>query len=124
MEDDYDGFEDTDRHNRLIEWNVETLADLLRRIIAHRQTNNVRASHSKDDFSVKSKEGQNALDEITEIISLGGSTAEPDLGASSYWDIDPGTVVLPREVEEQLRVCENGQAEIFEMYVFLCFCFS
>jgi hypothetical protein len=114
VDDDYDGFEDSCRQERLIEWNIEILADLLRRIVGHRQTNNVKASHFQKDFIMYYQDGQNALDEITEIICLGGPTAaQQDLGASSYWDIDPTAVMLPKEVEKQLRVGEIGQTRDF-----------
>jgi Adenylate and Guanylate cyclase catalytic domain len=110
MEDeDFDGFEHTNRQERLIEWNVEILADLLRRIVAHRQTNNIPVADPSYQFCLKYKENHTALDELTEIIPLGGggagdATKERDnMDASMYLDIDPDTIVLPKKVGEQLR---------------------
>ncbi|KAG7341915.1 GAF and PAS/PAC sensor-containing adenylate/guanylate cyclase [Nitzschia inconspicua] len=103
VEGDYDGFEDVSRKERLVEWNVEILGDLLRQIVAHRQTNKAIISDHGEDFVVLYKDGQSALDEISEIISLGGGPVHQHLGASSYWNIDPTTVVLPKGVEKQLK---------------------
>jgi len=101
MEVNQDGFEDTNRQERLIEWNVEILADLLRRLVAYRQVNKINSATSGEELAFDYNEGQNALDEITEIIPIGG--ANQDLSASSYLDHDPDKIVLPHEVEEQLR---------------------
>ncbi|KAG7363090.1 PAS domain containing protein [Nitzschia inconspicua] len=103
VEGEYDGFEDVSRKERLVEWNVEILGDLLRQIVAHRQTNKAIISNHGEDFVVLNKDGQSALDEISEILSLGSGPVHQHLGASSYWNIDPTTVVLPKGVEKQLK---------------------
>lgn len=104
MEGDDDGFANTSRQERLVDWNVEILADILRHIVAHRQANKIKVSHCNNDFLVQYKDGQNALDEITEIISLGGQALHQDLDALSYWGVDPSNIILPKVVEQQLRV--------------------
>ncbi len=102
-DDEYDGFEDSNRQVRLIEWNVEILASLLRSILAHRQTMKVNITESDEEFAMTYSAGQNALDEITEIISLGGATQQ-DHFVSSYLDVNPDAILLSQEVEKQLRV--------------------
>ena len=105
MEEDYDGFEDTSRQERLVEWNVELLSTLLRQIIAHRQqqtTTNV--AHEGDELRVNYKEGQNALDEITEIIEIGAHGSETKDSTLSYLDVDLTSIELSSNVKEQLWV--------------------
>jgi hypothetical protein len=109
IEDDYDGFEDANRQERLIEWNIEVLAGLLRRIVAHRQTKKTELSMSEDELTLKYTDGQNALDEITEIIRLGGATIQQELQSSANLEIDPDTIFLPIKVEEQLRVRQENE---------------
>lgn len=109
MDEDYDGFEDTNRQERLIEWNVEILANLLRRIVAHRKAKETPLADSSYEFRLEYKENQTALDELTEIIPIGGpaeletSQETISMDASKCLDIGPDTAVLPLEVEEQLR---------------------
>lgn len=105
--DDYDGFEDTNRQERLIEWNVEILSELLRRIVAHRETNNIPLVERGYVFTMKYEENKTALDEVTEIIPLGGGEKVDTVSGTTdnlmKLNIDPDTIVLPQEVEEQLR---------------------
>ncbi len=108
MTDDYDGFEDANRQERLIEWNVEILSELLRRIVAHREANNTPLVERGYAFTLRYEEGKTALDELTEIIPLGGGNVDiaretSNMDASINLDIDPDTIVLPKKVEEQLR---------------------
>jgi hypothetical protein len=106
IEDDYDGFEDTNNQERLVEWNVEILSGLIRRIVACRRTSSRVGSAAVQDeaFVFSYSEGKNALDEITEIIPIGCQSGVPDFGASCYFDVDPDTIILPVDVEIQLRV--------------------
>ena len=85
---------DTNRQERLIEWNVDILSGLLKQIVAHRQTKRIEAS--RQDLELSNHKPNAALEEITEIIPL--PECEPfDL------TVDPESVVLERKVETQLR---------------------
>jgi hypothetical protein len=108
IEDNYDGFEDTNHQERLVQWNVEILSGLLRRIVAHRQTNGIETSDSDEAFVFNYENGKTALDEITEIIPLGIGSGVPNFEASCYLDIDPDTIVIPTKVQEQLQVNRKG----------------
>lgn len=108
-EDNYDGFDDGNRQERLIDWNIRILASLLKRIVAWRQVTNGEVAASprrgrrkqavEDEPTIETKEGQTALDEITEIIPLAKSA--PSIHQEIT--IDPESVELPTKVEEQLR---------------------
>lgn len=103
LEEDYDGFEDTSHQERLVEWNVEVLSTLLCRIIAHRQQQSTNAA-DESELRVNYKEGQNALDEITEVIEIGAPDTETRDSALSYLDVDFTTIELSVKVKEQLWV--------------------
>lgn len=105
IEDDFDEFEDADRQDRLVDWIVEILADLIRQIMAHRQATHPKAFRGTRSFVVEYEDGENALDEITEIISLGGvAGAKLNFNQSiSCLEADPASFFLPQKAEEQLR---------------------
>jgi class 3 adenylate cyclase len=93
---------DTDRlhrKQRLIEWNVEVLFDLLLRVAAAREV----ARNVSSEECLQSKEPQdylqmkgNVIDEMTEIVSI------PEFNPVVQRRIEE-TVVLAPEVKEQLR---------------------
>jgi hypothetical protein len=109
-EEGYDGFDDGNREERLIDWNVRILSSLLKRIVGWREATTTegatparrgrRNQMMEDDLAIKTKEGQTALDEITEIIPLAKSASS----TNETINIDPDLHSdLPKKVEDQLR---------------------
>lgn len=109
-EEDYDGFDDGNRQERLIDWNIRILCSLLKSIAAWRQETTGREAAAsprrgrrkevvEDDLVVQTQDGQTALDELTEIIPLAQSAPTINWGRT----IDPESVELPKKVEDQLR---------------------
>ena len=94
---DYDGFDDGNRQERLIDWNVEILTGLLKRIVAHRRSKNV--DDSDEDLILEPHTPGKSLEEITEIIPI--LSHKPD-GVTAL-KIDSDTVELDTKVEDQLR---------------------
>lgn len=76
---------------RLVNWNVDMLQKLLKRVVAMRNTNWKKTTKP---LVFESKPGQIVLDEVIEIISL------PNRPAS--YKADPKSVILPPEAVEQL----------------------
>jgi hypothetical protein len=107
---DFDGFEDddSDRHERLIEWNVRILSELLRRILASRlctvssngRRGGRRPAVEEDSIAFESKQGQYPFDEITEIIPIGPGPSNAPSGHGGI--VDYKRIQLSKEVEEQL----------------------
>lgn len=97
IDDDYDGFDDANRQERLINWNVEILTGVIKRIVAYRQ-----ARGSSDDggegLEIEKYPGQQALGEITEIIP-----SVIDQPAATNTEVDPESILLPLKAEKQLR---------------------
>ena len=105
MEMDDDGFEDSTHKARLVEWNVEVLSTLLCRVIAQRQQGTMtEGTNDSGQFRVDYKEGQNSLDEITEVVKIGASGSDLREKALLYLDVDFDTIELPVKVKEQLWV--------------------
>ena len=90
------GAYDINRQERLIDWNVEILMELLKRIAAHREANGIQESEERVDVNKYSS--QHALEEITEIIPLSGDGIKP-----KKLTIDTENVGMHRKVEDQLR---------------------
>jgi hypothetical protein len=103
-EDDFDGFEDSNQQERLVDWITEIMLGLIREVMAHRQARKSR-SLVKESFALTYKEGQTALDELTEIISLGGVVgAQENFHQSmSCFHVDPDSIEVPEEAVEQLK---------------------
>jgi class 3 adenylate cyclase len=103
---------DTDRlqrKQRLIEWNVEVLHDLLLRVAAAREA----ARNVSGEACLRSKEPQdylqmkgNVIDEMTEIVSI------PEFNPAVQRRIEE-TVVLVPEVKKQLREYVSSIAQSY-----------
>lgn len=111
IEEEYDGFEDDGRQERLIDWNVKILARFLRRIQASRQVggggdevphlSKPRRGRRvvEPDLVFETKPGETAFDEITEIIPLATTARHTEQSDTS----STGSIDLPVKVELQLR---------------------
>jgi class 3 adenylate cyclase len=83
-----------DSSQRLINWNVDLLKQLLKRIVAHRIDQKALVVVD-GNFSVRSEDGVTVRDEITSSIAL----PKYDKAAAKK---DPQTVILGKDVEKQL----------------------
>jgi hypothetical protein len=110
IEEEYDGFEDDGRQERLIDWNVKILARFLKRIQASRQVgggddvpNLLRPRRGKrivePDLVFETNPGETAFDEVTEIIPLATTGRVIDRSDSASID----SIDLPVKVEMQLK---------------------
>jgi class 3 adenylate cyclase len=88
---------DVNRQERLIDWNVEILLGMLKRIASHREAEGKQESEERVDTNLY--QPQQALEEITEIIPLsnGGKNC------TGQAEVDLDNVFLHRKVEDQLR---------------------
>ena len=84
-----------DNSQRLIDWNVDLLKRLLKRIVAHRKDQHIR-SDPNAVFSVGNEDGTTVRDEVVETIDL------PRYDKSTA-KTDPTTISLGADVEQQLR---------------------
>ena len=78
-----------------MDWNVEVLSDLMRKIVAHNQARGKR--QTKLTKIATSMGNRTVLDEVKEVILL------PDFDESAALQkIDPDSIVLEKEVQDQL----------------------
>jgi hypothetical protein len=83
------------RHQRLVDWNVEMLQQILKSILARRPTTEKKGDSKEwDGLKVEQKVDTTVLDEVQEIIELPSEAAEICK--------DPESVELPPGVIEQL----------------------
>ena len=102
-----------DKHQRLVDWNVEILQRLLKQIVARRQC----LETSKPRNSIHSKaappcfapmKNQTVLDEVCEIITL------PKFDAQAVRkQVKPESIVLGEQVLEQLQSFVSGIAALY-----------
>ena len=89
-----DGNSNFQRLDRLVDWNVELLISLLKKIVARRSV--VETTSGEND---ESYHGKIALDEIREVIEMPDFNAE----AAVHMASDTSTVELPDEVRTELK---------------------
>ena len=95
-----------DRNNRLINWNVEMLLQLLKQIVASRSGGRKAKTTASRRISVLHPERTNPLEEVREIITL------PEFD-SLCGDGDPEKVQIPKQIIQQLHLLVS---EIAQMY--------
>ena len=66
--------EKQDRHGRLIDWNVDMLSRLLNQIASRRKQ--PRMTVNVEGLSLLPKDGRSTIDDVQEIIYLGGTSQE------------------------------------------------
>jgi len=97
----------SDSINRLVDWNVDVLIRLLKKVIAKRLSQSGRLLVSNEDFE-SNQASSVPIDEVTEIIAL------PSFDAESAKDqIDPNAIELDEEVVCQLRDFVIGIASMY-----------
>ena len=84
-----------EKMNRLIDWSVEILQRLLRKVVAMRGGHVIVDPTKNFDMMPGRQEGKTVLDEVKEIITLPSEAAT--------YDVNPSSVKLPTEVYFQLR---------------------
>jgi 3'5'-cyclic nucleotide phosphodiesterase len=91
------------RNDRLVDWIVEIMDRLIRRIIARRNATrskirNIGLITDAEFFTLASSEGETVLDEVREIVEL------PEFDAKAFHkQEDPETIELGAEVKKQLQ---------------------
>lgn len=102
---------DSERKERLIDWNVDVLLGLLKRVVARRQllatTSKRTMENGIESAFTSSKTGVSFLDDVKEIITLpafDGAVADPQ---------DPDDIEIPRDVQEQLRSYVSSIAALY-----------
>ena len=78
---------------RLVDWNVEVFAELIKNIVARRSNDKTPSQEGNSDFEVKL--ANTPLEEVREIIAL------PEY--QTVKSRDPNQVVIPDVVVESLR---------------------
>jgi Adenylate and Guanylate cyclase catalytic domain/3'5'-cyclic nucleotide phosphodiesterase len=87
---------------RLIDWNVNILLGLLKRLVVRRSTKGFSSQRSASQGQEPIKDvlcGKKALDEVAEIIALPNF----DASAAATESIDPDSIDLGEDIEMQLR---------------------
>lgn len=88
--------DDACRLERLVDWNVEVLSDLLKQIVARNQNKGKRRSALQTETSLLGR--TSVLKEVKEVIKL------PEFDAAMVTSsIDPNTIKLDNDVIKQLR---------------------
>ena len=100
--------------NRFVAWNVQVLADLLKKVIATRDVDDEsRIKESLDNLHVKSKKGTSVIDEVKEIIKLPNNPVE--------FKRDPETVELSPIILGQLNDYVSTIAKMYNENIFHSF---
>ena len=99
-----------DKTYRLVQWNVEVLSSLLKKIVHQRQAGGgVSTAPQEESMTWRAKEGETPLDEVVEIIAL--PTFDKDRQSLKYYSADD--VELGETVENQLREYCIAIAEMY-----------
>lgn len=98
---------DQHKDQRLIDWQVESLLGLIRKIIAYRNQGKKNKRPSK--FPLELKKGETVLDEVQEIIAL----PEFDSKKATVLSSDLSSIVLSRAVESQVRSLVQRVADMY-----------
>ena len=91
----FEGEKEKDFRDRLIEWQVQSLLGLLKKIEAFRR---LQKKRKREPFSLRFDQGETVLEEVKEIIELPVFQAMSTLSASDLDAIDLG-----KDVELQLH---------------------
>jgi Adenylate and Guanylate cyclase catalytic domain len=106
----YSAKKDNNKIDRLVEWNVDLLTNLLKEIVASRNTKGAYSVPEKH-LSVLggtgiAKGGESALSEVQEIIKLPAYSKKKK--------VDPKSIVLKDKVVEQLRTYIMHVAHLYQ----------
>lgn len=96
----------TVKGQRLVDWQVESLGSLLKKIIAYR---NQGRKKKPENFSTDFKKGETVLDEVQEIIAL----PEFDHKKSTISSDALAAIELPPAVKTQLRTFVEEVASLY-----------
>ena len=96
---------------RLVDWNVECLANILKQVIARREAidrvDPWGPSHSNAGGELSTKVGSTVIDEVAEIIAL------PEFDPRAVKYEDPESIIIPEEVMTQLRDYVSKVADMY-----------
>ena len=97
------------KQHRLVDWTVEVLSGLLKKILARRQAMLKGPEESQDSIPTSlSSKGQMVLDEVQEVVSL------PEFRASALFrQDDPDTIQLDPEVVHELSNLMTAFASMY-----------
>jgi len=94
-----------DKTQRLVDWNVQVLSNMLRKIVARRQAS--RKESAKIDIS-EASHGRMVLDEVKEVIPL------PKFDKQAFQkQVDPASIELEPVVEKQLTKLMTEIASLY-----------
>ena len=86
-----------DKTNRLVDWNVEILSGLLKKIVARRQATGKYTQALRKSTTNPSLGSTMVLDEVQEIIALPAFN-----GSAIRKQVDPDSIQLDKEVVDEL----------------------
>ncbi|CAB9525455.1 Receptor-type guanylate cyclase gcy (Partial), partial [Seminavis robusta] len=93
--------------NRLVSWNVDILSKVLKQIMARRKANPPKLPAKPEKTNVNNKKGP-MLDEVVDVVNL------PQFDSKNYRNyVDPATVQLSTEVQDQLALFVRKVARLY-----------
>ncbi|CAB9506494.1 Receptor-type guanylate cyclase gcy [Seminavis robusta] len=93
--------------NRLVNWNVDILSKVLKQIMARRKANPPKLPAKPEKTNVNNKKGP-MLDEVVDVVNL------PQFDSKNYRNyVDPATVQLSTEVQDQLALFVRKVARLY-----------
>lgn len=93
---------------RLVEWNVELLLGLLKRVVARRNAAQSKKIFTVDEQSMSHSSGM-TIDEVCEVIKLPKFDAE-----RAKKERDPDSIELPTQVKSQLREFVTAISDLYQ----------
>lgn len=84
-----------EKQKRLIDWNVDVLQSLLKKVVAMRSDESKKPTRKLAKLKIECEDGQMVIDEVKEVIDI--------RGVKSNYKRDPDTIELGSVVTAQLR---------------------
>ena len=84
-----------EKHKRLIDWNVDVLLGLLKKVVAMRSDESKKPTRKLAKLKIERENGEMVIDEVKEVIDI--------RGVKSNYKRDPESIELGSVVASQLR---------------------
>jgi len=103
----------SEKQKRLIDWNVDVLQGLLKKVVAMRKSDSKKLTRKLAKIKIEHEEGQMVIDEVKEVINI--------RSVKSDYRQDPNTIELGSVVVAQLRdfvtvIAQNYRANHFHSF--------
>lgn len=107
------GTSSNDKNKRLVDWNVEVLSGLLKKIVARRRSTGKEPGDLRASTMRACENSIMVLEEVQEIIAL-----PPFDGSTIITQVDPDSIQLEKEVINELSILVTKVAAMYRQNPF------